>query len=182
MASSGPKQALRFTLLSFFLLVLYIGPSIFILFLHIYFTSILLLYMGPSIFTLHMKWRAVGRKGAQISHARAGGRASCVSVHCVLLCGRTRLCVRARFRINYETMRIYNRISTRYVVSFLIISLSLSLSRARARALSLSLCLDLVRQYTAPPKMGTGCICVGLQVAWTVGRWTLCNTGLGFMV
>ena len=63
------------------------------------------------------------------------------SVHCVYV-WRTRLCVRARIRINYETMRIYNRMSTRYAVSFLIISslsLSLSLARARARALGLSL-------------------------------------------
>ncbi len=74
----------------FFLLVLYIGPSIFILFLHIYNTSTLLLYMGPSIFTLHMKWRAVGRKGrSDFARARARGRASyanlCVHV-CVCVC------------------------------------------------------------------------------------------------
>jgi len=61
------------------------------------------------------------------------------SVHCVHVCGRTRLCVRARFRINYEPIRIYNRISTCYVVSFLRISLSLSLSLSLARARSVSL-------------------------------------------
>jgi len=50
------------------------------------------------------------------------------SVHCVYVCGRTRLCVCARIRINYETMRICNRISTRYVEYPSSESISLSLS------------------------------------------------------